>query len=478
MIATLHREGPDLPGGTIDSWLGTKVYLVGIGGCGMRGAAAVLQAWGAEVCGSDAGSVASLGELVAGGAVVHLGHRPEQVPPDADLLVASAAIPGDNPELCRARQLGIPVITYAELIGLLMATRCGVAVAGTHGKSTTSALTAFMFRTAGLDPSFIVGAHCRQLNGGGGVGQGPHLIVESCEYARSFLYQRPQVAAILNIERDHLDCYADLDDIAQAFGRFAGNVPSDGVVIARHADPVMAMVLAQAAATVETFGLEPGGCWQATDIRAQRGYYRFTVRREGQALFSTTSLLAGVHNVLNAVAATALAWHGGADLGAIAEAIRTFEGIDRRMTVRGTGGGVTIIDDYAHHPTEIAATLRAIRDRYDNRRTWVVFQPHQYSRTRLLMDEFARCFTDADVVLVPDIYAARDSEEERRMTRSADLVSRLGAAGLQARYLPTLEEVTSHLVREVSSGDVVVTMGAGDVWKVADALVGRNLPGR
>ena len=224
---------------------------------------------------------------------------------------------------------------------------------------------------------------------------------------------------------------------------------------------------------IETFGFEVGACWQASDVRLEDGRYRFVVRYCGEPLFETAMLLAGRHNVLNALAACALAFHGGAEVGSIADAISTFEGIERRMEVRGTRAGVTVIDDYAHHPTEIAATLQAVRDRYRQRRTWVVFQPHQHSRTRLLMDEFAVCFDGVHRVLVPDVYAARDSEEEKGLTGSRSLVSRLRANGSEARYLPTLEEVAVHLESELAVGDVVVTMGAGDVWKVADALVER-----
>jgi UDP-N-acetylmuramate--alanine ligase len=440
----------------------------------MRGVAAVLQRWGARVSGSDLAEFAELGRLVAGGAVVRIGHRAEQVPSDADLVVVTAAIPDENAELCQARRLGLPVMTYAELVGLLMSQRVGVAVAGTHGKSTTAALAAYIFRQAGLDPSFIVGAESSQLGGGSGVGDGSHFIVESCEYARSFWHQHPRTAAILNIEREHLDCYADLAEIVSAFGAFAGQVDTDGVIIARHDDAAVSAATAGAEAAVETFGLEPGADWRATELRVRRGQYSFAVEYHGERLLNAAPLLAGVHNVLNALAATALAWHGGAEPEAIAEALRTFEGIGRRMTLRGTAGGVTVIDDYAHHPTEIAATLRAVRERHEPRRTWVVFQPHQHSRTRMLMDEFATCFADADVVVVPDVYAAREAREAQGESGgSPELVQRLRSGGVEARYLPTLNEATAHVKEATCPGDLVVTMGAGDVWKVADALVER-----
>ncbi|MHC4609385.1 MAG: UDP-N-acetylmuramate--L-alanine ligase [Planctomycetota bacterium] len=454
--------------------VGGRAHLIGIGGCGMRGAAALMLRFGAEVSGSDAHSFPELGQLVAAGAVVRIGHDPAHLPDQTDLVVISAAIPDENPELCAARRRRIPVISYAELVGRLMGPRVGVSVAGTHGKSTTTALTAYAYRLAGLDPCFIVGAHSEQLGGSSGVGEGAHFVVESCEYARSFLALRPRAAAILNIEQDHLDCYTDLDDIVSAFAQFAQQMPPDGLMIARHADAAVVRATRELACRVETFGFEEGACWRACDPRADRGLYTFVVRYHNRKLFETTSRIPGLHNVSNALAATALAWHGGAEPGAIAEAVRSFEGVDRRMTLRGTGSGVTVVDDYAHHPTAIAATLSAIRSRYEPSRTWVVFQPHQHSRTRLLMDDFAGCFAEADMVIVPDIYAVRDSEDERRMTGSSDLVSRIAAGGGAARYVPTLEEVTAQLIEEVSAGDLVVTMGAGDVWKVADELVERT----
>lgn len=473
MSAPVVQEGTLNPGRALLGAGASRVHLIGIGGCGMRGAAAILAQGGSRITGSDAQRFDGMGNLVSQGAVVSVGHDADHLPDDTDLVVTSAAVPPRNPELRKARSLGIEVVTYAELVGRLMSVYTGVAVAGTHGKSTTTALTAYMYRLAGLDPSFLVGAESHQLGGGSGVGRGEHFIVESCEYAQSFLHHRPALATVLNIEPEHLDCYGDLEAITEAFASFAANVASDGVIVAHHAGPAVAKAMRSASARVETFGFEPEATWRAIDVSTRRGRYSFKVSREDSVLFQTTASLAGRHNVSNALAATALAWHGGAGIEAIEAAIRTFEGIERRMSLRGTHGGVTVIDDYAHHPTAIAETLGALRSRFEPRRTWVVFQPHQHSRTRLLMDGFASCFSEADVVLVPDIYSVRDSEEERRLTGSSDLVARMHDAGCVARYVPELDEVASHLVEELAEGDLVVTMGAGDVWKVADELVER-----
>ncbi|MCB9850402.1 MAG: UDP-N-acetylmuramate--L-alanine ligase [Phycisphaerales bacterium] len=456
-----------------DGIAGRRIHMIGVGGCGMFGAARILLHGGARISGSDQKEFAGTGELVAGGAKVCIGHKTGYVDETLDFVVRSAAVPDSNPEVATAYALGIPVLSYAELLGELTRTQRSVALTGTHGKSTTTALTTHLMRHAGLDPSFIVGAESTQLGGSSGVGSGAHFVVEACEYARSFLNLRPHSAAILNVEADHLDCYRDLEDIVDAFGKFAGQIAPDGLLVVSHEDRVAKRAARKAACTVQTFGFGPGAYWRATNLRLHRGCYTFTLRRGGKPLAMCRLQIAGMHNVSNSLAAAALAAHSGAEPERIAEAMGSFTGIHRRMMHRGTGRGVTIVDDYAHHPTEIRATLAAIRSRYAPKRTWVVFQPHQASRTRLLMDDFAAAFADADVVLIPDIYSVRDSDADRQAVTSSDMVSRICSAGRASHYLPSLEDVCDHLERNVAEGDVVVTMGAGDVWKVADGMVER-----
>ncbi len=439
----------------------------------MRGAAAILQRRGAKISGSDRQEFPELGSLVANGAVVRVGHAAEHVPADAKLVVASAAIPETNPELIEARRAAIPVVSYAELIGRLVSEQVGISIAGAHGKSTTTGMTAHILRSAGLDPSFVVGAFSEQLGGTAGVGNGPHFVVESCEFNRSFLHQRPQFAAILNIDLDHLDYYKDLEDIISAFGAFAANVHPDGVLVTQHGEASSQEAAKQAKARVETIGLTPDACWHASKISLEEGHYHFVVNYRNEPLFDTRLSIPGTHNIYNTLAAAALAHHAGADPQFVAEAIGSYEGVDRRMSLRGTRRGVTIVDDYAHHPTEITSTIQALKGRYTPLRTWIVFQPHQHSRTRQLMAEFATCFGKTDMVLVPDIFAARDSELDRKRTGSQELVTRIQDYGSKAKYIPSLQGVADHLVRELQAGDMVVTMGAGDVWKVADELVTR-----
>jgi len=453
--------------------VGKRFHLVGIGGCGMSSVARLLLDSGAIVSGSDMNPFGGAGLLVEAGATIHIPHDASHLPDNVELVVRSAAVPDSNPEIVAATCKGMRVITYAQLLGELTLSRKGVCIAGTHGKSTTSALTAYMMRHGGLEPSFVVGAVSDQMGGSSGVGLGEHLVVEACEYGRSFLDLHPHSAAILNIEADHLDCFSDINDIRAAFEAFAENVSKDGVLAVNFEDDLSLRLAMRAKCRVETFGFTAGADWRAVDLQAERGSYSFTLMHDGRVYNDCRVKLAGEYNVSNALAAAVLAHHAGASVESIIEAMATFEGVHRRMTCRGTWKAATVVDDYAHHPTEIRVTLDALRRRYSPKRMWVVFQPHQASRTHQLMEGFGRAFSDADVVLVPDIYSVRDSQEDLQRTDSSRLVERLTSAGVESRYLPTFEDVWTHLDGHVTDGDCVVTMGAGDVWKVADNLVSR-----
>lgn len=452
---------------------GLRLHLIGIGGAGMSGAARVLLQHDAFVSGSDLVPFDGLGDLVSAGARISIGHREQQLPHDVDLVVISAAIPPDNPELALARARGARVMKYAELLGRLMATRRGVAIAGTHGKSTTTAMTVHLFRQAGLDPSFILGARSDQTCGGSARGQGPHFIVESCEFDRSFLHLHPESAAVLNIEADHLDCYQDFEHLAEAFIQFARQVRPDGLLVCNADDPTVNSVAAAASAPVQTFGFDDRADWQARAMHATADGHAFEVWFRSTRVFATEMRIPGKYNVANALAATALAWHAGAEPETVAEALATFTGVKRRLSWRGETCGVTVVDDYAHHPTEIRMTLEAARSRYRPQRMWVVFQPHQYARTCHFMDQFASSFSLADEIIVPDVYGAREADPDACRKGAQELVARMSSLGKRARHLPTLEAAAADLIDHVTPGDLVVTMGAGDVWKVADELVAR-----
>ena len=450
---------------------GSKVHLIGIGGCGMSGAAAVLKRRGVVVSGSDRLESNALVRLAEQGVTVRIAQGPENLPPQCNLVVHSAAVKESNLELKAARQRGLEVIKYAQLLGLLMADRVGIAVAGTHGKSTTSAMVSFVLRQAGLDPSFVIGATVEQLGGGSGVGEGPQFVVEACEYDRSFLNLRARFATILNIEEDHLDYYKDLEEIIESFRAFASLIPPEGLLVVNAHDRNAMRAVNGVSAVVETFGFTELADWRAEILGSARGRFHFRVWRGRRPLTELMLAIPGRHNVSNALAAMALCYHNGVTPEAMAQALSEFRGAYRRLTQRGQIGGVTVVDDYAHHPTEIQVTLKAAREYYNPRRMFVVFQPHQHSRTRFLLQDFAKSFGSADVVIVPNIYFVRDSQAECDRISACDLVSQIHLRGGDARHEPQFERIVEQLCDEVSSGDLVVTMGAGDVWRIADQLV-------
>lgn len=452
---------------------GLRIHMIGIGGCGMSGAGRILAERGAVVSGSDLNSFEGMGSLVQRGVKVSIGHRAEQVAEDVDLVVISAAIPMSNPELQIAHRRGVRVIKYAELLGELSRGYRGIAIAGTHGKSTTTAMVAHIFRESGLDPTFVIGAQSEQLGGSSAAGTGPHFVVESCEYGRSFLNLKPHAAAILNIESDHLDCYKNFEAIVEAFSDFARLVDVAGIVICNGEDRWAMEASAASGACVETFGFDESVDWRAINLAQDFGRFSFDVQYRRVPVLSTRLEVPGQHNVRNVLAAVALAYHCGAACHRISEAVTSFDGIGRRLTLRGRGSGVQIVDDYAHHPTEIRVTIEAVRSRYVPKRIIVVFQPHQYDRTRHFLDDFAASFHDVDEVVVPDVYGARESERDGVQVGSKELVSRICEKGGRACYLPTLSAAAEHVVAQATDGDLVVTMGAGDVWKVADELVQR-----
>ncbi len=464
-----HRRAPQVE----QTYAGQTIHLIGIGGTGMRALADMLIQRGAVVSGSDLAGGAAVERLRDAGATIHLGHQGEYVPDGCDRVVYSAAVHEANPELLAARAAGVRCVKYSRMLGELMAAQCGVAVAGTHGKSTTTAMVAHALVAAGLDPSFIVGATVPQLGGPCRVGQGRFFVAEACEYDRSFLNLRPTLAAVLNIEEDHLDCYGDLDAIIEAFRSFLAAVSVDGIAVVNGEDRNVAAAARSAVCEVQTFGLRDGCMWRAVNVEAETGLYRFDVSFTGREFTRIELRQPGLHNVYNALAACAIGHHAGLAPRQIADALGSFAGTYRRMTVKGRAGGVTVVDDYAHHPTEIQVTLRALRDRYGPRRLVCVFQPHQHSRTRFLLNDFARSFSAADEVVVPDIYFVRDSVREKDYICSEDLASQIRLQGGRAGYLKTFAQIADHLVATLTAGDLLVTMGAGNVWEIADTVLDR-----
>ena len=468
------------PPGTGDASVSHKRYhFIGAGGIGMSGLARLMVKNEAVVTGSDMEDSAVVDELRALGAGIATGHSGENLPETLDAVVISAAIKEDNPELAAARKKGCKVYKYAEMLGELMDCYDGVAVCGTHGKSTTSGWLGQLLSAAGADPSFIVGADIPQLGCSSGAGGGDVFIAEACEYDRSFLNLHPQVCVMLNVEADHLDYYKDEDEIVEAFADFARGAKRDGVIVANGQDANVARVLDALDDDLScvTFGLAESCDFSARRIKVKNGLHEFDVHQNSELIGRCSISLPGEHNIMNALAVIATAVTLGIDGKKVLEVLGEFTGIDRRLMLKAETAGVTILDDYAHHPTEIRASLQAIRQRYCPERIWCVFQPHQYSRTRFLMDDFAESFALADITIVPEIYFVRDTEENRQEVNAEVLVGRIRQSGSEAIYINDFGGICEYLKNNVMPGDLVVTMGAGTIWKVADEYIqwlGRN----
>jgi len=352
----------------------------------------------------------------------------------------------------------------------------GIAISGTHGKSTTSGWLAYVLKLAGLEPNFVVGAVVTQLAGSSGVGSGQHFVAEACEYDRSFLNLKPQIAVILNIEADHLDYYKDEAEIVEAFRDFALGTKNSGVIIANGEDKNVAKIIADPRLLennrkIETFGFSEDCNYHPANIVEKDGLYSFDVYHNKELLGSTHISVPGRHNVANALAVIASAQNAGIATKDILRLLPGFTGVDRRLMLKAKINGVTILDDYAHHPTEIRASLKAIKEHYQPKRLWCVFQPHQYSRTRFLLDDFAESFKLADITLMPEIYFVRDSQQSKKEVNSQVLVDKIKARGSEAMFIDGFDAICDYLTKQVRTGDVVVTMGAGDVWKVADGYI-------
>jgi UDP-N-acetylmuramate--alanine ligase len=454
---------------------GKRFHFIGAGGIGMSGLAQLLMKNNAFVTGSDQMPSEVTDNLRQIGADIRVGHKADNLSPQTDAVVISAAIKDDNPELMSARRRGCKVYKYAEMLGELMNRYDGIAIGGTHGKSTTSGWLTYVLKQAGVDTNYIIGAKISQLDNSSGAADSRHFVAEACEFDRSFLNLKPKIACVLNIEQDHLDYYRDEDEIIEAFGDFASGTKRNGVVIANGQDANVARMVSACrslwndnAVQCETFGLDESCNFHPRNITLSDGFYAFEVYHNGTLLGPARISLPGSHNILNALAVIALAINAGLEPDRVLESLAGFTGIDRRLMFKGQFGRITVIDDYAHHPTEIRASLAAIRQKYRPERLWCVFQPHQYSRTRFLLDDFTESFKLADVTIVPEIFFVRDSQSAKKEINAQILVEKMRANGTQALFVESFEAICDYLKCNVSSGELVVTMGAGDIWKVAD----------
>ena len=417
------------------------VHCVGIGGIGVSAIARMLRLQGKRVTGSDMSRSPMTAMLRKLGIRVFFGHRAANVPKDTDLVVYTRAVSRDNPELCAARRRGIPCLSYAEMLGVLSREKYTIAVSGAHGKTTTTAMMGHILRKAKLLPTIIVGGIMADTGTNFVAGRGKYLVVEACEYKKSFLSIRPRIIVITNIDNDHLDYYKNFKNIRCAFAEFAAKLPRGGFLVCGPRDQNLREAVRGTRATVVDFTKSP--------------------RIPGLKVL-------GAHNTKNAQAALAAARVLGVPTKTAERALRTFRGVRRRFECKGAWRGIRFYDDYAHHPTEIKATLRAAREHFGKKkRIWCVFQPHLYSRTRLLMKDFARSFNDANGVLLADIYAAREKDDGR--TNSRTLAEKINAY-TPALYLGNFPHIASFLKVHVAKGDVVVTMGAGEAYTVFDLI--------
>jgi UDP-N-acetylmuramate--alanine ligase len=442
------------------------VHFVGIGGIGMSGIAEVLLNLGYKVTGSDIRATAITERLEQHGAVIYPAHATENVK-GAHVVVTSSAVQADNPEIEEARRRKIPVIARAEMLAELARLKYAITVAGTHGKTTTTSMIATILDRAGYDPTVVVGGLINTIGSNARLGKGDFIVLEADESDRSFLMLSPTIAVVTNIEADHLDHYKDLEDIQTAFLSFINKVPFYGTAVLCIDDPAVQSLIPQIKRRIVTYGAAAMADVCITGVHLQGLSSTFTLRFNGGPPQPIQLNVPGMHNVLNAAAAFAAARDMGVEPGVIAAALGDFRGVDRRFQIKSCDG-VTVIDDYAHHPTEIRATLSAAKTA-NFRRIFAVFQPHRYTRTFHFFDDFARAFNLADVVLMLDIYPAGENPIEGVTTPA--LVEKLKNFGHKnAVYAPTFEMIESYVIANAKPGDAVVVMGAGSVTRLSDAL--------
>jgi UDP-N-acetylmuramate--alanine ligase len=459
----------------------THIHFIGIGGSGLSAIARLLLESGYTVSGSDRALTPFAEEIRKAGAEVYIGHHPRNLA-GVDWIVRSSAVTEDNPEVRAAKGAGIPVYKRADFLGRLMEDKMGIAIAGTHGKTTTTAMTAWVLSELGRDPSFIVGGVINNLGVNARAGKGKAFVIEADEYDNMFLGLKPHIAVVTSIEHDHPDCFPTLESMYRAFEKFVDLLPTDGTLIVCAEDQGAAALIPhvrKSGRNVVSYGMQGDmtintPLWmQARNVKPnQRGGFDFVMSSNLASKTSTSTRVSlqvpGEYNVRNALAVLAVTSVLGLSRRKAAQALGEFTGTGRRFQLRGEVNGISIFDDYAHHPTEIKATLAGARARYPKRRIWAVWQPHTYSRTQTFFLDFARAFKDADEVIVTEVYAAREPKQD---FTSAEIVSAMPHRS--ARYIETLPEVTSYLLEHLKPGDVLLVLSAGDADQIStDVLKG------
>ena len=447
------------------------IHFIGIGGISMSGLASILLNQHFKVSGSDAHESDLTKQLEAEGAILYYGQRASNLDDTPDLVVYTAAIHPDNPEYAAAVAKQIPMLSRAELLGQMMHNfKTPVAISGTHGKTTTTSMTSYIFLEADMDPTISVGGILDAIGGNIRVGGHDTFLTEACEYTNSFLHFFPKISVILNIDADHLDFFKDLDDIRHSFRKFAQLLPDDGTLIVNSEIEHLDQLTKGLTCKIVTYGMDASSDYYASNITFDEFAHPSFDCYKGDTLLGHFVLhVPGIHNVSNALASIALADQMGVSMEHTRIGLEKFGGTKRRFEKKGEIGGVTIIDDYAHHPTEIEATLHAAHN-YPHKKLWCVFQPHTYTRTKALMDDFAKALTLADHVVLADIYAAR--ETDTLGISSSMLAEKVNALGGCADYFDSFDKIETCLLENCKPGDVLITMGAGDVVKIGEKLLG------
>lgn len=437
----------------------------------MSGFAQLLHENGFNVCGSDMKESKITDHLESLGINIIYGQKTENITADIDFVVYTAAIHPDNPEFVRAKELGIPMMERAEMVGQVMKNYPNaIGISGTHGKTTTTSMLSQIFLAAKKDPTISVGGILDAIGGNIRIGHSENFITEACEYTNSFLKFHPTAGIILNVDADHLDFFKDIDDIRHSFRKYAELIPENGVLVINKDIDKLNEITDGLKCKVITFGLDDGADYSASDISFdEKGHGCYTLIRNGQKTDMQIKLnVVGRHNISNSLSAIALSEYYGIDEASILNGLSDFVGTERRFELKGTFNGVTVIDDYAHHPDEIRATLSSAAH-YPHNRVWVVFQPHTYSRTKLLFNEFADALSHADKVVLAKIYAAR--ETDTLGISSADLCEKIKSLGKECVYIDNFEDIEKYLLKNCINGDLLITMGAGDVYKIGEDLL-------
>ncbi len=447
------------------------VHFIGIGGISMSGLAQILIEAGFTVSGSDAKKSALTQHLVSMGAKINYPQMASNINDSIDLVVYTAAIAHDNPEFAAAAEKNIPPMTRADLLGQIMKNhKIPIAISGTHGKTTTTSMVSEVLLAADADPTLSIGGILKSIGGNIRVGRSDYFVTEACEYTNSFLSFFPRISIILNVEEDHMDFFKDIDDIRHSFRRFAEILPDDGCLIINRDIDHIEQIVEGLRCRIITFGADASADYSFTDaVYDELGRASYTLVRKGRSCGTVSLGVVGEHNILNSLSVIALMDILGFDTDIVLRALSAFSGTERRFELKGEVAGVKILDDYAHHPTEITATLKAAVN-YPHRTLWCVFQPHTYTRTKAFLSDFAKALSLADKVVLTDIYAAR--EKNTIGISSADLLQELEKTGTECYYIQSFDEIENFLLKNCIDGDLLITMGAGDVVKIGENLLG------